>query len=187
MKKKILIILGTLFTVAIIGVGVFKYYVKPKYVAPLIGAIEEFLLEDEETVELLIKEYQNSLEENSADNNADNNEDNNESATNNQEQGSNSKDTNDNKEPSTEQKTKDNSVVGGKSIQEIQKQVEPGDLKAGLSIASKLDTGHLLGLAKGGLTPEDKKEAKEYLQSTLTSGEYSQLKYFVGKYAHLLK
>ena len=202
MKKKTLIICGGLLAVIVVVAGTFKYYVQPKYVAPLIGAIEEFLLEDTETLDLLLQEYEKSLIEDGlqgqdADSHKVNEgkvEDvgekvNTDGATDVAEKDK-GEQVIDPKQATTTQpaeKSTDKPVVGGKTIQELQKEVEPGDLKSGLSIASKIDTGHLMSLAKGGITAEDKKAAKSHLESRLTPSEISQLKYFVGKYAHLLK
>lgn len=198
MKKKTLIICGGLLAVIVVVAGTFKYYVQPKYVAPLVGAIEEFLLEDTEALDLLVQEYEKSLIEDGvqgqdADSHKVNEgkvenvgeKVNTDGATDAAEKDRDGK-VIDPKQATTTQPA-DKPVVGGKTIQELQKEVEPGDLKSGLSIASKIDTGHLMSLAKGGITSEDKKAAKSHLESRLTPSEISQLKYFVGKYAHLLK
>lgn len=183
-------ICASLLTVVIVATGTFKYYVKPKYVRPLVLAVEELLQEDEGTLDLLIQEYEKSLtedeklayeleidkmkteetinttetiEENSADDKLEIQQD----------------------RPETP--SKDKVIIGGNTVEDLQDKVAPNDLKSGLTIASKIDTGHLLGLAKGGFTADNKKEAVSHLQDRLTSSEYSQLKGLVGKYAFLLK
>ncbi len=200
MKKKILIICGGFLAVTVVAVGTFNYYIKPKYVTPIILAVEEFLLEDEETLDLLIQEYEKSLTEDekivweSETTKEEVVEDGKkeEQIVGTSESIDRTKENNNS--PSIEvqadeikKPNKKKVVIGGKTMEELQEEVAPNDLKAGLKIASKIDTGHLLSLSKGGLTKEDKKQAKAHLQDRLTSSEYQQLKGFVGKYAYLLK
>lgn len=196
MKKKVLIICGGLLAVIIVATATFNLYVKPNYVTPLVLAVEEFLLEDEETLDLLIQEYEKSLTE-------DEKVEYEIEKIKTEEQKSQElispseleKEMTENKddetiEPQPEElkKPKKKKVVaGGKTMEELQAEVAPNDLKAGLKIASKIDTGHLLGLSKGGFTKENKQAASTHLRSRLTANEYSQLKGLVGKYAHLLK
>ncbi len=195
MKKKILIVCSVLLAIVLVAAGTFEYYMKPKYVTPLVLAVEEFLLEDEETLDLLIQEYENSLIE-------DDNLANETVNTNEKEQIVGTTEVIDKVETDTEtenieaqpeelkkpkKKDKGKIVAGGKTMEELQKEVAPNDLKAGVSIASKIDAGHLLSLSKGGFTPENKKKASQHLHSRLSSGEIAQLKGLVGKYAYLLK
>ena len=213
MKKKILIICGGLLSLVLVLGGVFNYYIKPKYVAPLVIAVEEFLLEDEETIELLLQEYGDDfaaevvlgdeieqaanevLDPGQIDESVKPAKSGESSVEVDQAVESNQKENAVGEELESKQEsglqpakpTEKKTVVAGKTMAELQKEVEPGDLKAGLRIASKIDTGHLLGLAKGGLTAEKKQEAKAHLTSRLTSSEISQLKGLVGKYANLLK
>lgn len=202
MKKKILIICGGLLTVVVVAAGIFQYYVKPKYLAPLVMAVEEFLLEEEETVELLIQEYEKTLLEDEdlkdqveqiteevadlqdisgTDETIDQMEDLDKQTI--------EAEPEELKESKKESKKKLNKkiVAGGKTMEELQAEVAPSDLRAGLNIVSKIDTGYLLGLSKGGLTPEKKSKAYSHLTSRLSSGEYSQLKGLVGKYSYLLR
>lgn len=198
MKKIILMVCGGLLIVGVALGGIFQYYIKPKYVAPLVIAVEEFLLEDTETVDLLLQEYEESLieevtlgeetEQNKPQEtyNTDHEIIKDEAAKNDEKVDAQKE----NVQESAEEKNKKPQkkiVAGGKTMTELQKEIEPSDLKAGLKIASKIDTAHLLNLASGGFTVENKKKAKAHLQSRLTSSEYSQLKGFVGKYAYLLK
>lgn len=182
--------------------GIFQYYVKPKYLAPLVMAVEEFLLEEEETVELLIQEYEKTLLEDEdlkdqveqiteevadlqdisgTDETIDQMEDLDKQTI--------EAEPEELKESKKESKKKLNKkiVAGGKTMEELQAEVAPSDLRAGLNIVSKIDTGYLLGLSKGGLTPEKKSKAYSHLTSRLSSGEYSQLKGLVGKYSYLLR
>lgn len=199
MKKKILIICGVLLAMVVTVAGTFKYYVRPKYVTPLVRAVEEFLLEDEEGLDLLIQEYEKSLTEDEklayeiekikqdqikAQEIAGTGETVDET---NQSSDDQNVENLAKKLKKPDKKTNSKVVAGGKTMEELQQEVAPNDLKAGLNIASKINTGHLLSLSKGGLTPEDKKAAKAHLQDRLTSSEYSQLKGLVGKYAYLLK
>lgn len=193
MKKKILVICGGLLAVFVIAAGVFNYYVKPRYVTPLVLAVEEFLLEDEDTLDLLIQEYEKSLtEEEKIETTEEEKEQKEDSLISTSDIVGVTEENNDGQsvEPQVDELKKNNKkkvVIGSKSIDELQKEVAPNDLKAAMKIASKIDTGHLTSLAKGGLTKDDKEAAKSHLRSRLTSSEYNQLKVLVGKYAYLLK
>lgn len=78
--------------------------------------------------------------------------------------------------------------TSGKSAMELAKEnVSPKDMAEGMKIASKIDIGYLSGLAKGGITEDEKKEAKEHLKGNLSSEEISELKTLIGKYSYLLE
>lgn len=205
MKKKILIVFSVLLAIVAVGAGTYEFYVKPKYVRPLVVAVEQFLLEDEELVGQLVEEYEKSLLEDglaealetevskmeteqitsTTENMAPSKENNDQPSI--EPQANEIKDLEEQPKKETKKKASKKTVIGGKTMDELESEIAPNDLKAGLKIVSKLDTGHLLGLTKGGFTPENKKAAKAYLDSRLTPGEFSQLKGFVGKYAYLLK
>lgn len=52
-------------------------------------------------------------------------------------------------------------------IHENQSEISQSDLSQGATIYNSLDTAYLFGLAKDGLTPEEKQDAMDYLESQL--------------------
>ncbi|MCR6546862.1 hypothetical protein [Dehalobacterium formicoaceticum] len=64
--------------------------------------------------------------------------------------------------------------------------INPNDLNTGANIYNSLDTAYLFGLSKGGLTPEEKQEAQDYLNSMLSQQEYATAMELYMKYVKLL-
>ncbi|MGI6678695.1 MAG: hypothetical protein ACOX2Q_06460, partial [Dehalobacterium sp.] len=60
------------------------------------------------------------------------------------------------------------------------------DLSIGASIYNSLDTAYLFGLSQDGLTPEEKSEAKDYLNSILSQQEYATAMELYMKYVNLM-
>ena len=65
--------------------------------------------------------------------------------------------------------------------------VEPKDFADGLKLASKIDVGYILGLMSGGLTDEEKAEAKAYFKTKYTKAERNRIKGYMAKYSYLLE
>ena len=75
----------------------------------------------------------------------------------------------------------------GDKIDDLKSQIPAGDIAAATALAAKVDAGYILGLLSGGLTPEEKRELKEYLTSRLSGAEISRGIELYNKYAYLLK
>lgn len=80
-----------------------------------------------------------------------------------------------------------NSGGKGDKIDALKSQIPAGDMAAATALAAKVDAGYILGLLSGGLTPEEKRELKEYLTSRLSGAEISRGIELYNKYAYLLK
>ncbi len=70
--------------------------------------------------------------------------------------------------------------------EQVKDQVDPKDYSDALSIAGKVDAGYILGLLSGGLTVEEKRELKRYLNQRLSGAEISRGLSLYAKYSHLL-
>lgn len=208
-KKVVLGVLVVLIVLSGGTYGFYKFYFLPKYSEQIISLAEEFLAEEGFTPEDLssaiedidigetAKEF--SMEDSSEENNNTDHkasENTNEKTNGNLNENTNKNTSGDMSKKNiknTSQKSSKSAgaspsgTIGGKDIKELEKQVSPKDRKDGLKIASKIDTGYLLGLAKGGVTAEEKKEAKDHLKQRLSSAEYQRLKGLVYKYIHLLQ
>lgn len=64
--------------------------------------------------------------------------------------------------------------------------INQNDLVTGADIFNKLDTGYLFGLSNGGLTPDERKQAEDYLHGHLSQGEYDTAIDLYMKYVGLL-
>ncbi len=72
-------------------------------------------------------------------------------------------------------------------MEKAKENVEPKDFADGLKLAGKIDVGYILGLMSGGLTDEEKAEAKAYFKTKYTKAERNRIKGYMAKYAHLLE
>ena len=185
------IVLGSLILVIVIaGVSVFDFLIKPKFkeiskVVEEVISDEEILkeiepyLDNDELVNIInqlekdgtsealkekAKEYEDEIE----------------------------KDKNtENEVPDSENTTTQNSVKTPASAYDsrydyIKDNVNVSDFAKGTSLASKIDVGYVMGLLSGGLTAEEKKELKAYLQSRLSSAEIAEGIRLYSKYSYLL-
>lgn len=69
----------------------------------------------------------------------------------------------------------------------VKDNVNTSDFSKGTALASKIDTGYVLGLLSRGLTSEEKTELKAYLKSRLSSAEIAEGISLYSKYSYLLK
>lgn len=72
------------------------------------------------------------------------------------------------------------------TMEVIKNEVEPTDLTSAISLAGKVDTGYILGLVKGGITLEEKRELKKYLMERLSPSEISSGIRLFAKYSSFL-
>lgn len=72
-------------------------------------------------------------------------------------------------------------------IDEIKSQIPASDMAAATALASKVDPGYILGLLSGGLTIEEKRELKAYLQARLSGAEINKGIALYNKYSYLLR
>ena len=91
------------------------------------------------------------------------------------------------KPTSTQNAQKDSGQTGGNKTSDLTKDIPAGDMAAAASLASKVDPGYILGLLSGGLTPEEKKELKDYLTGRLSGAEISKGIELYNKYSYLLR
>lgn len=192
---KILIALIIMVLIAVIAVVcVFQFYIKPKYGEAILNAAE-VLLEDEEVQKAIeeidieqamadvdIADISDTAEENDVSQEAS-------EAVNQKPKENNSSKvvSSGNKASDTSTKTESKPKTVQERIDEVKDEVEPQDFSAGMNIANKLDISYLAGLAGGGITPEEKAEAKKYLKSQLTDAEIAKMKSLISKYSYLLK
>ncbi len=73
------------------------------------------------------------------------------------------------------------------SASEVIGKMDGTDRKRVTALIAKLDIGYLSKLASGGMTPEEKEQAKEHIKSRLSASEYAELKTLGGKYMHFLQ
>lgn len=71
-------------------------------------------------------------------------------------------------------------------IHENSAQIDQNDLSQGASIYNSLDTEYLFGLAKDGLTPDEKVEAENYLKDKLGQDQYELAMVLYNKYVGLV-
>lgn len=71
-------------------------------------------------------------------------------------------------------------------MERAKENVDPKDFATGMKIANKLDVGYLMGLMSGGLTAEEKAEAKKYVKSRISGSEIATMKRLYAKYSYLL-
>jgi hypothetical protein len=71
-------------------------------------------------------------------------------------------------------------------IHENKNDINQNDLSQGASIYNSLDTSYLFGLAKDGLTPEEKQEAMNYLEANLAPEQLELAKVLFNKYVGLV-
>lgn len=90
-------------------------------------------------------------------------------------------------QPQYEHKPKKDKSEYNSSYDYVKDNIDPDDLKKGMSLASKADVSYILGLLNGGLTSAEKKELKAYLKSRYTSSEISSGISLYNKYSYLLK
>lgn len=190
--------------IGISGIAVFQYYVKPKYVKPLVNAAASFF-ESEEDVGELVAILQKELRQSDlsgrgsaeevqskaysgdvkwVEQGAVNQSVSEEEKTSDTKQ-TNTKQTSD-KKTSKQEISSSDMKVGGKSVAELEKQVSMKDKTEGIKIAAKINTAYLIGLTKDGISEREKEDAKKHLKQVLTQQEYEKLKELVGKYAYLL-
>lgn len=202
-KRILLAILILLLLGAIAVYCVFRFYIKPTYGQKIIKAVET-ILDDEELMtdieqsladEDIQAEISSALIEEGLQTAIDNPD-----AEQGQSDAAAAKPTNQPKTevsaPSQNTQNKVNEVKPAPTkapsnkkqtlMEKAKANVEPKDFADGMRIASKVDTGYLLGLMSGGLTAEEKAEAKKYLKSRLSGAEISRVKKYIAKYSHLL-
>ncbi len=71
-------------------------------------------------------------------------------------------------------------------IQENRQDISDSDLNAGVPIYDKLDSSYLFSLAEDGLTEDEKREARAYMESRLTGSELSRAIELYNKYIGLV-
>lgn len=198
-KRVLLIIFILLLIGAITAYCVFRFYIKPKYGEKIIEAVET-ILDDKELMSdieqsladedfqaeinsiLLEEELQTEINTGDVQPNVSEN-------TVNEQKSEISSPAPSSQGQNTADKT---NPVPTKSpskqtlMEKAKANVEPKDFIDGMKIAGKLDTGYLLGLMSGGLTAEEKAEAKKYLKSHLSGAEISRVKKYIAKYSYLL-
>ncbi|NLM49438.1 MAG: hypothetical protein GX196_00615 [Clostridiaceae bacterium] len=182
-----LLIFVVLFTASLFGS--WQFYFKPKYAKTILEFVNSIEIDEiidsgivaqSQGITTPAENPPNSISQNagaSTNNKNTNNKNTNDKNTN--DKNANNKNTN---SQSTNQTQKPKSKQ-----EEILAQVESQDRITGLSIAKKLDMGYLSELAKGGITPEERKEISKYLRSKLTSAEINELKRLINKYSYLLE
>jgi len=182
-----LLIFVVLFTASLFGS--WQFYFKPKYVKTILEFVNSIEIDEiidsgivaqSQGITTPAENPPNSISQNAgASTNNKNTNDKNANNKNTNDKNANNKNTN---SQSTNQTQKPKSKQ-----EEILAQVESQDRITGLSIAKKLDMGYLSELAKGGITPEERKEISKYLRSKLTSAEINELKRLINKYSYLLE
>ena len=177
-----LLIFVVLFTASLFGS--WQFYFKPKYAKTILEFVNSIEIDEiidsgivaqSQGITTPAENPPNSISQNagaSTNNKNTNNKNTNDKNANNK--NTNSQSTNQTQKPKSKQ-------------EEILAQVESQDRITGLSIAKKLDMGYLSELAKGGITPEERKEISKYLRSKLTSAEINELKRLINKYSYLLE
>jgi|GEM_PF-905773 len=192
-----LLIFVVLFTASLFGS--WQFYFKPKYAKTILEFVNSIEIDEiidsgivaqSQGITTPAENPPNSISQNAgASTNNKNTNDKNANNKNTNDKNANNKNTNDknaNNKNTNSQST--NQTQKPKSKQEeILAQVESQDRITGLSIAKKLDMGYLSELAKGGITPEERKEISKYLRSKLTSAEINELKRLINKYSYLLE
>lgn len=202
-KRILLTILILILLGAIAAYCVFKFYIKPKYGQKIVEAVET-ILDDEELMsdieqtlaeEDIQAEISSALTEEGLQPVIDNTD-----AAQNQSDAAAAETPNQPKadaavpSQNTQNKVNETNPSPTKApsnkkqtlMEKAKANVEPKDFADGMRIASKVDTGYLLGLMSGGLTAEEKAEAKKYLKSRLSGAEISRVKKYIAKYSHLL-
>ena len=182
-----LLIFVVLFTASLFGS--WQFYFKPKYAKTILEFVNSIEIDEiidsgivaqSQGITTPAENPPNSISQNAGA--STNNKNTNNKNTNDK----NANDKNANNKNTNSQST--NQTQKPKSKQEeILAQVESQDRITGLSIAKKLDMGYLSELAKGGITPEERKEISKYLRSKLTSAEINELKRLINKYSYLLE
>jgi len=182
-----LLIFVVLFTASLFGS--WQFYFKPKYAKTILEFVNSIEIDEiidsgivaqSQGITTPAENPPNSISQNAgASTNNKNTNDKNANNKNTNDKNANNKNTN---SQSTNQTQKPKSKQ-----EEILAQVESQDRITGLSIAKKLDMGYLSELAKGGITPEERKEISKYLRSKLTSAEINELKRLINKYSYLLE
>lgn len=195
--KKILLALLIFIVAATAAVyGVFNFYIKPEYGEKIIEAVSSVFDDDEfkdELSEALADEEIAQLTgeaegvgtdgENAAATSSG-------ESTQNQSGGEGEQPVQENTDTQPQQSASSTTTKSSGKKQTLMEKaranVDPADFADGMRIASKVDTGYLMGLMSGGLTAEEKAEAKKYLKSRLTSAEISRVKKYIAKYSYLL-
>ena len=205
-KRKILkrVLITILIIIAVLAVGVycvFNFYIKPKYSAQIMDAVNEIMQDEELLAEinsaLADEQVQNDI--NSALSDEKTQSEIATAAAEGVKSSGASAETPDTSAgaanaqssvntPENQPQTTKKPSTEGKTPMEIAKEnVSPKDFATGMKIAGKIDVGYLSGLSKGGFTPEEKQAAKAHLKSRLSGSEISQLSALISKYSYLLK
>ncbi len=69
----------------------------------------------------------------------------------------------------------------------VKDNVEANDFKKGVAYAARIDITYVLGLLKGGLTVDEKRELKAYLKERFSNAEINDGISLYNKYSYLLK
>lgn len=179
MKKKktaiivVSVILGLALLLTASGIGVYQFYLKPKFETIVPGGNDDLSAIDANKI---LEEVQTTLEEEEVKQYI------------NEENPQETEELNVIIEDAKErnEQSKSSGEASKSKYEQAKEQIAPADLKDGMALAAKVDAGYILGLLGGGLTVEEKKELKAYLTSRLSSSEISRGIELFAKYSYLL-